>query len=442
MLVSNIKNILKTVVEIGNAKVKVLIGELYDNGSKIRVLGYGEAQSEGIKKSRIENPEILKKVVQTAVEKAKSKIEYQVDDVVLGMSSINTRSKTINQKINFQETEIKEEHIEQLFREAAEEILKPGEKILKKEIYNIRVNSSGIVRNPVGMIGKEIQGDIHFICVDEFELNTYEEIINRAGFHVEKVFLNSVGSAEAVLDEEEKEKGVALIDIGEGLTDILIFKNSKLIYSKSIPLGAMHYINDLAYILEITRAEAIEVLNKFEENKENQKDFLISSGRKFTISHIKNIIDARTGDITKFIIETIEESGFNGYLGRGIVLTGGASLIDELIEKIISQTGYRVTTKLPPALRGMETVNPSMSSIVGIFMESLKEEVSKIEKKNIEKKEEKEGFINNNSMNENKIREELKGVSPQNGEFNLEEDNQKSKKNVFSQIFDWLSNYI
>ncbi|MGL4402517.1 MAG: cell division protein FtsA [Fusobacteriaceae bacterium] len=439
---AKIKNILKTVVEIGNAKVKVLIGELYDNGSKIRVLGYGEAQSEGIKKSRIENPEILKKVVQTAMENAKNKIDYQIDDVVLGMSSVNTRSKTINKKINFQETEIKEEHIEQLFREAAEEILKSGEKILKKEIYNIRVNNSGIVRDPVGMIGKEIQGEIHFICIDEFELNTYEEIVNRAGFQVEKVFLNSVGSAEAVLDNEEKEKGVALIDIGEGITDILIFKNSKLIYSKSIPLGAMHYINDLAYILEITKTEAIEVLNKFEEHKGNEKDFLISSGRKFTISHIKNIIDARTGDITKFIIETIEESGFNGYLGRGIVLTGGVSLIDELIEKIISQTGYRVTSKLPPALRGIENVNPSMSSIVGIFMESLKEEISKIEKKNIEKKEEKEGFNNNNSMNGDKNNKGLSELSFEDQEVTMEENDQKSKKNIFRQIFDWISNYI
>ncbi|MGL4969828.1 MAG: cell division protein FtsA, partial [Fusobacteriaceae bacterium] len=134
---ANIKNILKTVVEIGNAKVKVLIGELYDNGTKVRVLGYGEVQSEGIKKSRIENPEMLKKIVQMAVEKAKNQIEYQIDDVVLGMSSVNTRSKTINKKINFQETEIGEEHIEKLFREAAEEVLKSGEKILKKELYNI-----------------------------------------------------------------------------------------------------------------------------------------------------------------------------------------------------------------------------------------------------------------------------------------------------------------
>lgn len=439
---ANIKNILKTVVEIGNAKVKVLIGELYDNGTKVRVLGYGEVQSEGIKKSRIENPEMLKKIVQMAVEKAENQIEYQIDDVVLGMSSVNTRSKTINKKINFQETEIGEEHIEKLFREAAEEVLKSGEKILKKELYNIRVNNSGIVRNPLGMIGKEIQGDIHFICIDEFELNTYEEVINRSGFQVEKVFLNSVGSAEAVLDTEEKEKGVALIDIGEGITDILIFKNSKLIYSKSIPLGAMHYINDLAYILEISKTEAIEVLNKFEEHKENQKDFLISSGRKFTISHIKNIIDARTGDITKFIIETIEESGFNGYLGRGVVLTGGVSLIDELIEKIISQTGYRVTSKLPPALRGMENVNPSMSSIVGIFLESLKDELSKIEKKNIEKKEEKEGLINNNSMTADKNKEDSKESLSKDKEFILEENKQELKKNVFSQIFDWLSNYI
>lgn len=439
---AEIKNIVKTVIDIGNAKVKVLIGELYDNGSKIRVLGYGEVPAEGIKKSHIEEPEALRKSVELAVEKAKNRIEYEISDIVLGMSSINIKSKTINKRINFQETEIEEKQINQIFQEASEEVLKLDEKILKKELYNIRVNNSGIVRTPLGIIGKEIQADVHFICIDEAEMNSYEEVINRAGYQVESVFLNSMGSAEAVLDNEEKEKGVALIDIGEGITDILIFKNNKLIYSKSIPLGAMHYINDLAYILEIPREEAVEVLKRFEDRKENQKDFIISSGRKFTISHIKNIIDARTGDITKFIVDTIEESGFNGYLGRGVVLTGGASAIDELIGKIISQTGYRVTSKLPPSLRGMENVNSSMSSVIGIFIESLKNEVLKIEKKNIEKKEEKETFVNNNSMNGEKIGEISKEISSQEKELLLEENEQNKKKNVFNQIFDWISNYI
>ncbi|MGL5964160.1 MAG: cell division protein FtsA [Fusobacteriaceae bacterium] len=438
----NIKNIVKTVVEVGNAKVKVLVGELYENGTKIKVLAYAESESEGIKKSQIENPEILKNVVQSVIEKVQLQTEHQIEDIVLGMSSVNTRSKTINKKINFQETEIQEIHIEQLFSEAAKDILKSGERILKKELYNIRVNNSGIVRNPIGMVGKEIQGDIHFICVDELELSNYEEVINRSGFHVEQILLNSIGSAEAVLDQEEKEKGVALIDIGEGLTDILIFKNSKLIYSKSIPLGAMHYINDLAYILEVSKIEAIEVLKKFEEYKENEKYFLISSGRKFTISHIKNIIDARTGDITKFILETIEESGFNGYLGRGIVLTGGASLIDELIEKIISQTGYRVTIKEPPALRGMENVTPSMSSIIGIFLEILKEEIQKIEKKNMERKEEKEFSFNNNSVTENINKDSFIENTSQKNEIIFEEIEEEQKKNIFNRIFDWLSNYI
>ncbi|MGL6099788.1 MAG: cell division protein FtsA [Fusobacteriaceae bacterium] len=438
----NIKNIVKTVVEVGNAKVKVLVGELYENGTKIKVLAYAESESEGIKKSQIENPEILKNVVQSVIEKVQLQTEHQIEDIVLGMSSVNTRSKTINKKINFQETEIQEIHIEQLFSEAAKDILKSGERILKKELYNIRVNNSGIVRNPIGMVGKEIQGDIHFICVDELELSNYEEVINRSGFHVEQILLNSIGSAEAVLDQEEKEKGVALIDIGEGLTDILIFKNSKLIYSKSIPLGAMHYINDLAYILEVSKIEAIEVLKKFEEYKENEKYFLISSGRKFTISHIKNIIDARTGDITKFILETIEESGFNGYLGRGIVLTGGASLIDELIEKIISQTGYRVTIKEPPALRGMENVTPSMSSIIGIFLEILKEEIQKLEKKNMERKEEKEFSFNNNSVTENINKDSFIENTSQKNEIIFEEIEEEQKKNIFNRIFDWLSNYI
>lgn len=435
----NDKGIIKTIVDIGNSRIKVLIGELYDSGTRVRVLGYGECESEGIKKSKIENPETLKECVERAINKAKEKIDYPIESVVLGMGTPNVKSRTKTERISFPECTIDESEINVLLEEAEKELLKSNERVLKREVYNIRVNNSGIVRNPLGIVGKELQGDVHLICIDEIEVSHYEEIINRAGYKVEKIYLNSCGSAEAVLDEEEKNKGVALIDIGEGLTDILMFKNGKLIYSKSIPLGGMHYINDLAYILEIPREEAFEILKKFKERENSGKDILTESKKKFTVQYIKNIIDARTGDITKFILDTIEESGFNGYLGKGIVLTGGAVVMDELVGKIIIETGYKVVKKLPPNLKGLQETDSAMSSVIGIFIESIKDEISLTEKKKLEKKEETTPLLNNNSV---KTESTFINISDQKDVILDDEVEPTEKKNIFKPILDWFSNYI
>lgn len=437
----NDKGIIKTIVDIGNSRVKVLIGELFDSGARVRVLGYGECESEGIKKSKIENPETLRKCIEIAINKAKGKIDNNIEDVILGMSTPNIKSRTKTERISFPETEISENEMNNLFETAEKELLKSNEKVLKREVYNIRINNSGIVKNPLGIIGKELQGDVHLICLDETELNSYEEVMNRAGYRVEKTYLNSCGSAESVLDEEEKAKGVALIDIGEGITDILIFKNGKLIYSKSIPLGGMHYINDLAYILEIPREEAFEILKKFKDRENTGKDILTESNKKFTVQYIKNIIDARTGDITKFILDTIEESGFNGYLGKGIVLTGGAIVMDELVGKIILETGYKVIKKLPPNLKGMKETDPSMASVIGLFIEAMKDEIELFEKRKEEKKEENRSKQNNISEKTDFANATIRNISEQQ-EMILNEEEPAEKRNIFKPILDWFSNYI
>ncbi len=414
-------SIVKTALDIGNMKIKAVIGELSSDGSQLKVLGYAEVPSRGMKKSVIENPEELSQCVAYALGQLRDQTGENIEKVAIGISGEAIKSRTTNMKYQFEEKEITEKEVETLFRMSAHELLSGKERILKKEIYNIRVNNSGIIKNPIGTVGKEIQGDVHLIYIDEAEVEKLErilkkeiynirvnnsgiiknpigtvgkeiqgdvhliyideaeveklvEVVNRAGVEVEHMLLNAYASAKAVLDDEDRRMGVALIDIGEGSTDIILFKNDKLIYTKSLPLGGMHYVNDISYLFQISKQEAFEILSKLRDKEIHDAHIYCGTSKKVAVDDIKNIIDARTGDIINFIAQTIEESGFNGYLGKGLVLTGGAVVIDGLLDKINKKTGYVVRKVLPTAFRGLEDVDSSQATVIGIFTDQTIEE--------------------------------------------------------------------
>ncbi|MEG0729896.1 MAG: cell division protein FtsA, partial [Cetobacterium sp.] len=214
-------NITKLILDIGNSKVKFLLGELNSEGDKLRVIEYVERPSRGIKKSVIENPEVLSEIIRDAVIDLKAKTGLEIEKASIGTSGNNIRSRTKNIKIFFNEKDIEQSDLEKLFLKAEEELFLRGERVIEREIYNIRVNNSGIIKNPVGITGSELQADVHLITLDEAEVEMVSEVVNRAGLVVENILLNASASAKATLDEEDRQMGVALIDIGEGSTDII-----------------------------------------------------------------------------------------------------------------------------------------------------------------------------------------------------------------------------
>lgn len=441
------KNTMKVVVDFGNAKIKIMASQLEDN--EIKVIGYTETPVEGLKKSIIEDQNLLSECLKKGLTELEEKIWRKIDKVVLGISSPNIKSRTINKKIEFEEVIISDKEIDLLYQEAGKDIVPLDETILNKEFYNIRVDNSGILKTPKGVLGHELHGDVHILSLNSDELDKYKEIVKKIGFSVETIRLNVCGSAQAVLDSEEKLMGVSLIDIGEGITDIIMYKNGKMIYSKSIPLGGMHYINDLSYILEITKEEAHDILRKLKSNEITNEKIIIDDEKYFTVTYIRNIIDARTEDIVNFIKATLDESGFNGYLGKGIVATGGAIVIDELSKKISQSLNYKVLKKQAQPLIGLDNINTSMSSVIGITLlehKKLKEELLLKDKKgeiflNEELKDKK---INLNEKTKEKIGSK-KGleVRPAEKLDDLEKKNETEKiGGLFNKFKEIISNYI
>ncbi|MGL5934225.1 MAG: cell division protein FtsA [Cetobacterium sp.] len=437
-------NITKLALDVGNGKIKFILGELSTEGSRLRVLDYLEVNSEGIKRSVVEDQELLSASISKGIMELKQRNGRDFETVSLGISSDRIVSKTDHGCIEFEEKEITAEDMKNLIELVKNRILKADDVVIEEEAYNVRVNSSGILKNPIGQIGKSIQGDIHLITIKKEELNPLLESVSNAGLEVEDIYLNASASAKATLEPEDRQMGVALIDIGEGVTDIAIYKNDKIIYTKSLSIGGMHFVNDISYLLQVPKKEAKEILEKLRE-KQIYNNLIKTDNGEYELEKIKNIIEARTGDLISFISKTIEESGFNGYLGKGLAFTGGAVSIDEIFSKVGNRMECAVRKVTPFPMRGLEIVNPSMSTVIGILLTKLEAEFNKkneikseiknekidVQEEIVEKKEEDNSLV---FPNENLFKQE---------DFEKDEiEEQKSSDGAFKKIQNWISNFI
>jgi len=366
----------KVALDIGNDTIKLLIGEMSSDFTKIAVTDYVKVKHVGLRKSEIYDINALSEAIRTAISKAES-VESPITRLSLALGGPGVGSTTVNVKISFPEKEIEESDMDTLLRKAKRQIFGENEdkfRILYKEVYNKKVDGPNIIKQPIGMVGKELQADVHFVYVEEAYVKKFREVLYGLGVDIDKIYLDSYASAKGTLDEETRKMGVAHVDIGYGSTNVIIMKNGKVLYAKTKSLGELHYISDLSLILKITREEAEEVILRLKNKTVGPNETIKCGSRKIPLQQIKDIIAARTNDIVQFITETIDESGFNGVLARGIVLTGGTVDIEGVAEQISSKSGYFVRKMLPIPLKGIKNNFYSDATVIGIFLEDMERE--------------------------------------------------------------------
>ncbi len=367
----------KVALDIGNDTIKLLIGEMSSDFTKIAVTDYVKIKHNGLRKSDIYDVRALSEGIRTAISKIES-IESPITKLSLALGGPRVGSSTVNVRVSFDKEKIIDEaDMDKLLRKAKRQIFGENEdkfRILYKEVYNKKVDGPRIIKQPIGMEGKEIQADIHFVYVSEDYVRQFRDVLYGLGVDIDKIYLNSYVSAKGTLDDETRKMGVAHVDIGYGSTSVIILKNSKVLYAKTKSLGELHYISDLSLILKITREEAEEVILRLKNKTVGPNETIKCGSRKIPLQQIKDIIAARTNDIVQFITETIDESGFNGVLARGIVLTGGTVDIEGVAEQISSKSGYFVRKMLPIPLKGIKNNFYSDATVIGIFLEDMERE--------------------------------------------------------------------
>ena len=424
-------------IDIGTTKIVAVIGAVSDNG-KVKVLGMGKSKSQGVKRGVVLNIEEAAASIQEAVEIAEGESGYKFNDVYVGIagqhikSMKNRHSKYIKSKDN----EIKQSDIDELLSDMHKIALDAGEEIIHVIPQNYTVdNESGV--KPIGMFGKRLEANFHIVIGEVASAKHIYKCVERAGLTVNKMVLEPLASSSAVLSEDEKEIGVAMIDIGGGTTDLAIYYDGILRHTAVIALGGFVITKDIkdAFGILHRQAEQLKVQFGTALGDAAPKDIVSVKGiagrepKKISIEALSNVIQARMEEIIDHAVFEIENSGFADKIGAGITITGGGALLKHLRQLMSYKTSLDVHVGYPGKALSVENheINlPMYSTSVGLLLSGYQ-----IEKENGFKEQEQNEHIATNE-HEKDYEEEQEEIE--------EETEEKTSGKILNNFIDKISN--
>ncbi len=368
---------IKVAIDIGSSKVTVLMGEALSGKNQIKLIAEMTGNCEGVRKGVIEDPESVSICLRRVLDEVEFSSGIKVKKAIFGISGKDINSFIREVRYPIEGGEVSEDHFESLIRLAEENVVDENDYILHRMSYNYRVDNSGIVRNPIGIRGNTLEADVHLVLAEKDQVEILKKVAKKCGIEAEGIFLNSYSSSLSVLSSSETKSGTVLVDVGDGTTDIAIFKNHKLIYTAVLPLGGKHYINDISYVLNID-PEMADYAKREVNRKASDENIVIyannneEENKVYKVSFIKDIMDARSKDIVEYLNEVIDASGFRDYINSGIVITGGAAKVTGLPEMLRESTGMSVEVRKPLQIPGISEAffKPEMSTAIGILLAS------------------------------------------------------------------------
>lgn len=361
-------------LDIGTSKIAAIVGKLNEN-NKLDVLGYGKAESLGVRRGVVSNIENTVEAIKSAVEQAKKSSSTEIRDVHVGIAGQHIRSEQQASRLirKNAEEDITDEDVMQLTENMFDLCMTPGEEIIDVIPQEFTIDGESGIKEPVGMLGSSLEANFHIIVGQTAAARNIYKCVTRAGLNVVDLILEPIASAEAVLSEEEKEAGVALVDIGGGTTDLAVFYDGVIRHTAVIPFGGDIVTEDIKEGCGIIKRFAEELKIKFGSAlaRENSDSQIIAipglKGRppkEISMKNLAYIIEARMTEIIEQVYSEIRVSGYERKLSAGLVLTGGGSLLKDILPLAQYITGKDVRIGYPNEhLSNYQTVDDIASPI-------------------------------------------------------------------------------
>jgi cell division protein FtsA len=320
-------------LDIGTTKIACVVGRRNEYG-KIEVLGYGKAPSIGVSRGVVSNIEKTVSSIRRALDEAELKSGVNIDHVYVGIAGQHIKSHQHRGSLvrNSLDDEVSQTDINMLIEDMHKLVMQPGEEIIHVIPQEYIVDSEQGIKDPIGMSGISLEANFHIITGQITAAKNIHKCVIKSGMNVEDLILEPLASADAVLNDEEKEAGVALVDIGGGTTDIAIFQEGIIRHTAVIPLGGNIITEDVKEGCTIIRnqAEALKVKFGSALASENKEEEIVSipglRGRppkEITLKNLASIIQARIEEIIEHVYYEIKNSGYENKLIAGVVFTGG-----------------------------------------------------------------------------------------------------------------------
>src|SRR5213594_1028909 len=367
-------------LDIGQTKVCVLIAEPRDTGS-IDIIGFGSAPSRGMRKGVVVNLDACVSSIKQAVEEAELMAGCSVDRAFVGIAGAHVRG--LNSRgvvaISGRDHEVVREDVQRVLN-AARAVSIPSD----REIFHVlpqefTVDDQDGIHDPVGMTGAKLEANVHIVTASVTAAQNLVNGVNRAGVEVEEVVLEQLAAADAVLSPDEKEMGIALIDIGAGTSDLVIFERGAIRHIAALPTGGEHVTNDIAVGLRTPIPEAERLKRKHGcalaslVGEEDTIEVTTVGGRKprlLSRTLLCEIIQPRVEEIFGLIAEEFVRSAFDRSIHAGVVLTGGGSMLEGMQEMAERCLDVPVRRGAPCGLGGLSdaAATPQHSTVVGLTL--------------------------------------------------------------------------
>ncbi len=375
-------------LDIGTTKIVAMIGRKNDYG-KMEVLGIGKAKSLGVHRGVVNNITQTIQSIQQAVQDAETSSGMKIKEVVVGIAGQHIRSLQHSDYITRPNGEdvISEADIDRLCNQVHKLVMLPGEEILHVLPQDFKVDGQAEIKEPIGMYGARLEANFHVVVGQVSSIRNVGRCIKSAGLELSAITLEPLASAKAVLSQEEKEAGVALIDIGGGTTDLAIFKDGIIRHTAVIPFGGNVITEDIKEGCSIIEKQAELLKIKFGsawpgENKDNE---IVSipglrgrEPKEISLKNLSKIIHARVIEIIEQVYMEIKNYGHEDQkkkLIAGIVLTGGGAQLQHIKQLVEYITGMDTRIGYPNEhLAGdsdSETTSPMYATAVGLVLNSL-----------------------------------------------------------------------
>lgn len=367
-------------IDIGSTKICAVIAQI-DNDDNIAITGAGTTKAQGLKRGSITNIELASRSIRTAVEDAKRVSGSTVSSAIVSISGAYTKSLNSNGIVNIQSKEISFKEIERVMHTSLYNANIPNEyEVLHALPFNFKVDDQDFIEDPLGMNASRLEVETHIITTQKSNLNNLKKAVQRAGVEVENIVLNAYASSIATLNDDEKELGAAVIDMGGNTSNIAIHSGNSIRYNEFLGVGSNHVTSDLSMALHTPLSVANNVKLTYGSLTDQSNDLIeipvigdVDNTHEVSLDVVHNVIYARVEETLMILAQFIENSGLKDQIGAGIVLTGGFSKMEGIRDLAVATFGsIPVRLARPIEMDGLfdELRGAEFSSAIGLIMYS------------------------------------------------------------------------
>ena len=366
-------------LDIGTTKICAVVAEVSEQGA-VNIIGIGSSPSRGLRKGVVVNIESTVESIKKAVEEAELMAAVQINSVYTGIAGSHISGENSRGVVALKKQEVTRGDVQRAVETARTVAVLPHDRrilhVLPREFV---VDDQDGIREPLGMSGSRLEVDVHIITGAVTSAQNIIKSVNRAGLDVVDIVLQPLASSESVLSPEERELGVAMVDLGGGTTDLAIFSEGSIRHTAVLPIGGQHLSTDLAIGLRTPQAEAEKIKIRYgaalaELAQEEETVDVPSVGdrpaRAMSRKLLAEIIEPRVEEMFDLVRREIIRSGYEGMLAAGVVLTGGTSMLEGMPDAAERVLDLPVRRGAPTGMGGLRDIvnNPMHATGVGLIL--------------------------------------------------------------------------